>query len=84
MVMAEFPGTSRNDMNDGTVWYAWIDVMYNGTNLELRLSETNNSRPLFLSHEHVSIMRYLKTNSAYIGFTAGTGGDYKPTVIFSA
>ena len=33
-----------NDLNDGNIWYAWVD--YNGTNLELRLSETINTRPV--------------------------------------
>ena len=30
-------------LNDGTTWYAWID--YNGSVIELRLSQTNARRP---------------------------------------
>ncbi|MFH1320224.1 MAG: CHAP domain-containing protein [Bacteroidota bacterium] len=75
--VASVPITPR--MNDGFIWYVWID--YNGANnlLEVRLSQTN-VRPAdpILSHP-IDLIAILGTNNIFFGFTSGTGrafGDH--------
>ena len=64
----------RTRMNNGAVWYSWVD--YNGVSdlLEVRLSQTA-TRPdaSFLSYT-VDLASILGTPNAFIGFTSGTGG----------
>jgi len=62
-------------MNDGQLWYAWVD--YNGQTqtLEVRLS-LSSDRP---SSPSISVVRDLAStlgDDVYIGFTSGTGGAY--------
>lgn len=60
-------------MNDGDVWYAWVD--YNGPTdqLEVRLS-MNASRPAgALVSRDVDLVGVLGSESAFAGFTSGTG-----------
>ena len=66
-----------NDMNDGNVWYAWIDYSGATSNLEVRLS-TNSARPVTPTLTNtVNLLDYLQTSNAYLGFTAGTGSAYE-------
>jgi hypothetical protein len=61
-------------MNNGAVWYAWID--YNGTTIELRLSQTSvRPGPPTLSYA-VNLASVLGTSQAYVGFTSGTGAAW--------
>lgn len=61
-------------MNDGNVWYAWID--YNGSVLELRLSQTN-VRPVAATMSYaVNLTTVIGTTQAFVGFTSGTGAAY--------
>lgn len=61
-------------LNDGNVWYAWID--YNGSLLELRLSQVN-SRPAAPTLSHaVNLATVIGATQAYVGFTSGTGAAY--------
>ncbi|HYQ98807.1 MAG TPA: PEP-CTERM sorting domain-containing protein [Casimicrobiaceae bacterium] len=61
-------------MNNGAVWWAWID--YNGTVLELRLSPTS-TRPSSPTLSYaVSLATVLGGTSAYVGFTSGTGAAF--------
>jgi hypothetical protein len=66
-------------MNDGDIWYSWVD--YDGANelLEVRLSQfIHRPDDALLSHS-VVLADILKTSTAYIGFTSGTGaaeGDH--------
>lgn len=61
-------------LNDGNIWYAWID--YNGSVLELRLSQTN-ARPAVPTISHaVNLATVLGTTQAFVGFTSGTGAAY--------
>lgn len=67
------------DMNNGSVWSAWVD--YNGATdlLELRLAEGGNaSRPAaaYLTYV-VDLPTILGTTDAYVGFTAATGAAYE-------
>lgn len=60
-------------MNDGGIWYSWID--YNGTidSLEVRLSQTN-VRPVDAIISYTGdLAAILSSTNAYIGFTSGTG-----------
>ena len=60
-------------MNNGAVWYAWVD--YDGANtlLEVRLSQTP-TRPAAATLSYtVDLPATLGQNNAYIGFTSGTG-----------
>ncbi len=70
-------------MNNGNVWYAWID--YNGamSNLQVRISETN-SRPVTANlTTNINITSYLGKTSAYVGFGGGTGYAYQQQDILS-
>ncbi|GIK87309.1 MAG: IPTL-CTERM sorting domain-containing protein [Burkholderiales bacterium] len=61
-------------LNDGNVWYAWID--YNGSVLELRLSQVN-TRPVAPTLSHaVNLATVLGTTQAFVGFTSGTGAAW--------
>lgn len=70
---------SLGDLDDGQVWYAWVD--YNGQTdrLEVRLAKSND-RPAdpFLSHT-VDLLSELGSDAqgnpkpAYVGFTSATG-----------
>jgi len=58
-------------MNDGDVWYVWID--YDGTTLHVALADNTDVRPANLINYAIDIPSILGGSSAYIGFTAGTG-----------
>lgn len=62
-------------MDDGGLWYAWVD--YNGTTLTVSTNETG-IRPATpdLSY-NINIPSIIGTNDAYVGFTAATGGSYQ-------
>ncbi|MFM6674704.1 MAG: lectin-like domain-containing protein, partial [Dolichospermum sp.] len=61
-------------LNNGEVWYAWID--YNGeqNSLEVRLSQTANRPSKALLAYFIDIRSLLEQNNAYVGFSAGTAG----------
>jgi hypothetical protein len=62
-------------MNDGNVWFAWVD--YDGTTLELRLSQSS-VRPLSPTLSRaVNLAAVLGTTQAFVGFTAGTGAAWE-------
>jgi hypothetical protein len=61
-------------MNDGNVWYAWID--YDGTTLEVRLSQTNARPPNATLSRAVNLATVLGTTQAFVGFTSGTGSAF--------
>ena len=64
------------DMNDGNIWYAWVD--YNGATdlLEVRLN-TSSTRPgaalLALTRD---LATDLGTTNAFVGFSSGTGSAF--------
>ncbi|MBP8295645.1 MAG: hypothetical protein KAX84_06025 [Burkholderiales bacterium] len=62
-------------MNDGNVWYAWVD--YDGSTLEVRLAQAN-IRPLSPTLSYaVDLASILGTTQAYVGFTSGTGSAWE-------
>jgi hypothetical protein len=63
-------------MNNGQVWYAWIDYYGVTDLLEVRLSQTG-TRPVGANLVwHIDLIDSLggSTTDVYVGFTAGTGG----------
>jgi hypothetical protein len=69
-----FTANISPDFDEGSIWYAWID--YNGTMLELRVSQTL-SRPVAATLSRtVDIPAIIGQNDAYVGFTSGTGADW--------
>ena len=62
-------------MNNGSVWFVWID--YDGTTLSLRLSQTP-TRPAAPTLTHVvNLASVLGTTQAFVGFTSGTGAAFE-------
>ncbi|HWI64209.1 MAG TPA: L-type lectin family protein [Symbiobacteriaceae bacterium] len=60
-------------MNNGQVWYAWIDYDGSTQNLEVRLAQ-NSTRPAApLLSRNMDLPAILEQPNAYVGFTAGTG-----------
>ena len=63
-------------MNNGNIWYAWIDYDGVSQDLEVRLSETP-ARPLTnILATKISLPSILRSTYAFVGFTAGTGDAY--------
>lgn len=61
--------------DNGALWTAWID--YNGSTLEVRISD-NGLRPTSaLLAQSISISGTLDSGSAFIGFTGATGGAFE-------
>ena len=70
--VATIPVAAR--MNDGTTFFAWVD--YNGTVLEVRLSQTN-VRPAAPTLTHaVNLATVIGQSQAFVGFTSGTGSGF--------
>lgn len=60
-------------MNNGQVWYAWVDYDGGTQNLEVRLAQ-NPTRPVApLLSRNMDLPAILEQPDAYVGFTAGTG-----------
>lgn len=62
------------DLDSNTVWTAWID--YDGTTLEIRVNNTGVRPGASLLSYDLTLSSQLGGNSAYVGFTAATGGAY--------
>ncbi len=62
-------------LNDGNRWFAWVD--YDGTTLSVRVDQTG-VRPAApqLAYE-IDLQGTIGTDTAYVGFTAATGGGYQ-------
>jgi hypothetical protein len=72
-------------LNNGTDWSAWVDYDSSTSVLEVRLVNGLNAlRPLaaLLSH-NINLASVLGQNSAYVGFTSGTGAGYNNHDIIS-
>jgi hypothetical protein len=64
-------------MNNGALWYSWVDYDGSTNNLEVRLSQ-NSVRPsaALIQTTSINLSTTLGTNSAYVGFTSGTGAAF--------
>lgn len=62
-------------MNDGNVWFAWVD--YDGATLELRLNQVNSRPTTPILSFPVNLAAVLGTTQAFVGFTAGTGSGFE-------
>lgn len=65
------------DFSDGNIWYAWI--AYDGTTISASLTSSDCSNPVTPDITHTVNLNTVLNNpapsQAYVGFTAGTGGD---------
>jgi|GEM_PF-2890416 len=70
-------------MNNGGVWYAWID--YNGVSdtLDIRLSQTSDRPESSILTTTLDLVDVLGVENAYIGFTSATGTDWNNHDILS-
>lgn len=64
------------DMNNGAIWYSWID--YNGATdlLEVRLSQTSTRPSAALLSTTRDLAADLGTTNAFVGFSSGTGSAF--------
>lgn len=65
-------------LDNGGKWVAWVD--YNGTTLEVRLSQTGVRPASALLAQAVDLNSVLGGSTAYVGFTGATGqatGDHR-------
>lgn len=60
-------------MNNGAIWYSWVD--YNGVTdlLEVRLAQANVRPSSANLSQTVDLVSVLGTPDSYVGFTSGTG-----------
>lgn len=62
-------------MANGDVWSVWVD--YDGTNLNVAIADDSTTRPANLISYPIDLAGTLGSNTAYVGFTAGTGSGYQ-------
>jgi Legume lectin domain len=70
-------------MNNGNVWYAWIDYSGVSQRLEVRLSEIPVRPETNILSTTLNLPSILSTTNAYVGFTAGTGTGWNEQDILS-
>ncbi|HEX4882795.1 MAG TPA: PEP-CTERM sorting domain-containing protein [Casimicrobiaceae bacterium] len=68
-------------LNDGNVWYAWVD--YDGSVLQVRLSQANARPAAALISHPVNLATVIGTPQAFVGFTSGTGAAFADHDILS-
>jgi hypothetical protein len=62
------------NFDDGKLWFAWID--YDGGGLSIRANQTGVRPASALLSTPLDIPALLGGNTAYVGFTSGTGADW--------
>ncbi|HWB05400.1 MAG TPA: L-type lectin-domain containing protein [Verrucomicrobiales bacterium] len=67
---------SAGRLNNGSIWYAWVD--YDGTTdgLEVRLSTTSTRPAAPIVSSTVDLTTVLGGTNAFVGFTSGTGSAF--------
>jgi formylmethanofuran dehydrogenase subunit C len=60
-------------LSDGSIYYAWVD--YDGTTMEVRLSDTNTRPGSALLSRAVNLPAEFNNGDVFVGFTAATGGS---------
>ena len=61
-------------LEDSNIHYAWVD--YDGSTLEVRVSQSAARPPTPVLTETLSITNVIGSPTAFVGFTAATGGAY--------
>ena len=70
------PQTADGCMSNGHLWTA--NMSYNGTDLTVALRDPSMASEFVAINSYaIDIASYLGTNSAYVGFTAGTGAGWE-------
>ena len=72
-----------NAMNNGNVWYAWVDYEGVSQDLQVRLSEIPIRPKAPILDVTVDLPSILGTTNAFVGFTSGTGAAYNQQDILS-
>ena len=62
-------------MSNGDLWN--VTIGYNGSALSVSVQDGNNTADNLISAYPINITSYLGGNTAYVGFTGGTGGSYE-------
>lgn len=62
------------NFDNGELWYAWVD--YDGTNLEVRLNQTDLRPSAVLLTRELDIPELVFGETAFFGFTSATGGNW--------
>jgi legume-like lectin family protein len=65
------------DFDNGNLWTAWIDYNNATKTLDVRVSETALRPALPTLSRNIDIFGVLQQNTAFVGFTAGTGGAFE-------
>jgi Legume lectin domain/PKD domain len=63
-------------MNDGNVWFAWIDYDGATDTLEVRLAQVNVRPALATLSATIDVPTVLGATTAFVGFTSGTGAGW--------
>ena len=71
---APFTADVAENFDNGELWYGWVD--YDGTTLELRISDINVQPQQPIVTREVDIPTLFGQDTAYVGFTSGTGADW--------
>jgi hypothetical protein len=77
------PTNAANLLNNGSIWYAWVD--YNGPTdlLEVRLSSASIRPAAAIASATVDLTTILGSTNAFVGFTSGTGAGYNDHDVLS-
>jgi hypothetical protein len=70
--VVKVPVTTR--MNDGNIWYAWVDYDGATQTLEVRLAQTGTRPAAATASLVVDLAAQIRQPEAFVGFTSGTGG----------
>jgi hypothetical protein len=69
-----FTANVSPNFDDGNIWYTWID--YDGATMEVRANQTGNRPLLPTLTRDLDLSSLLGQDTAYVGFTSGTGLDW--------
>ena len=64
------------NLNNGNIWYTWIDFDGTSNLMEVRLSESDSIPAEAQLSYALDVSKILDTSNVFAGFTSGTGGGY--------
>jgi len=70
-------------LNNGEVWWAWVDYDGNNNILEVRVSQTSTRPTAHLLRHDVDLASVLESDRSFVGFTAAVGGAFQDHHILS-